>query len=339
MQRASDWHFDADQPLALRIDGDLSPATGPLVTESFLLGVLALLGPQADDFRSGRRHSLDARYSTPETGLRLHFFRAGGRVHLSARSIAHHIPTLEDLRLPRGFIDLIQAPPPNGVILVAGSTGSGKSTTLAAVLHQINQREPGVIITIEDPIEFQHGNLRCRVKQREVGRDVASFGDGVRDALRQDPDYILVGEMRDLETVSRGLSAGETGHLVFSTLHTRNCAQTIDRILEIVPESDRPQYRAMLASSLKAVLCQRLLKRRDGGGRIAAYEYMHVTPAIQNKIREGKINQIASDIQMGVQYGSQLFETSLLELYRSGLITKEVALASADDPEALRRKF
>jgi twitching motility protein PilT len=234
--------------------------------------------------------------------------------------------TLEDLAAPAIFRELIEQP--QGLILVTGPTGSGKSTTLAAMVDHINKNEYGHILTIEDPIEFVHTSQKCLINQREVHRDTHGFNEALRSALREDPDFVLVGELRDLETIRLALTAAETGHLVFGTLHTSSAAKTIDRIIDVFPAGEKPMVRSMLSESLRAVISQTLLKK-VGGGRMAAHEIMVGIPAIRNLIREDKVAQMYSSIQTGQQYGMQTLDQNLLDLVKRGLIARQQAVGYA----------
>jgi len=246
------------------------------------------------------------------------------------RTIPEKILTLEQLACPAIFKDL--ALKPRGIVLVTGPTGSGKSTTLAAMVDYVNENEAAHILTIEDPIEFVHPSKRCLVNQRELKRDTHTFAQALRSALREDPDVILVGEMRDLETIRLALTAAETGHMVFGTLHTSSAAKTIDRIVDVFPAAEKDMVRAMLSESLQAVISQTLLKKK-AGGRIAAHEIMIGTPAIRNLIRENKIAQMYSSIQTGQQFGMQTLDQCLLDLVRKNVITKELARVKAAHKE------
>jgi len=240
------------------------------------------------------------------------------------RTIPSEILSLEDLKCPKIFEELADIP--RGVVLVTGPTGSGKSTTLAAMVNHKNENEYGHILTVEDPIEFVHVSKKCLINQREVHRDTLGFNEALRSALREDPDVILVGEMRDLETIRLALSAAETGHLVFGTLHTSSAAKTIDRIIDVFPAAEKDMIRAMLSESLKAVIAQTLLKK-VGGGRVAAHEIMIGTPAIRNLIRENKIAQMYSAIQTGQQFGMKTLDQDLAELVKKNMVTREEALS------------
>lgn len=242
------------------------------------------------------------------------------------RTIPSEIMSLEQLNCPMSFKDIADVP--RGVVLVTGPTGSGKSTTLAAMVNHKNETEYGHILTVEDPIEFVHESKKCLINQREVHRDTLGFNEALRSALREDPDVILVGEMRDLETIRLALSAAETGHLVFGTLHTSSAAKTIDRVVDVFPAAEKDMIRAMLSESLKAVISQTLLKKQ-GGGRVAAHEIMIGTPAIRNLIRENKIAQMYSAIQTGASLGMQTLDQNLLELVNKNVVTRQEAASKA----------
>jgi len=249
------------------------------------------------------------------------------------RTIPSKVLSLEDLKAPKVFGDI--ANQPRGVVLVTGPTGSGKSTTLAAMVNHLNENEYGHILTVEDPIEFVHESKKCLMNQREVGPHTLSFANALRSALREDPDIILVGEMRDLETIRLAMTAAETGHLVFGTLHTSSAAKTIDRIIDVFPAEEKEMMRAMLSESLRAVISQTLLKTKDGNSRVAAHEIMVGTPAIRNLIREGKIHQIPGTMQVSQKDGMQTMDMALINLVNRGIITREEAQSKSMNPNLL----
>ena len=250
------------------------------------------------------------------------------------RTIPSKVLSLEDLKAPKVFVEI--ANQPRGVVLVTGPTGSGKSTTLAAIVDHINSNEQGHILTVEDPIEFVHESKKCLINQREVGPHTLSFANALRSALREDPDIILVGEMRDLETIRLALTAAETGHLVFGTLHTSSAAKTIDRIIDVFPAEEKEMMRSMLSESLRAVISQTLLKTKDGSGRAAAHEIMVGTPAIRNLIRENKVAQMYSAIQTGAQLGMQTLDQNLQDLVKRNIVSVEDARGKAMNKDSFR---
>ena len=334
--KASDLHLTMGQPPMVRITGRLVPSgydtpLGPDETKTLIYSILT------DDQKAKfeEEHELD--FSIGITGVsrfRVNVFMQRGSVAGVFRTIGENIPTFDDLALSDTVRELALLP--RGLVLVTGPTGCGKSTTLAAVIHLINQEREGHIVTIEDPIEFVHGHNHCTVNQRELGSDTYSFPRALKSVLREGPNVILVGEMRDLETIAAALTLAETGHLVLSTLHTQDAAQTVDRIIDVFPPYQQEQIRVMVASCLKGVVSQILLPRADGEGRVAAREVMVVTPGIAAIIREGKTHQIYSAIQTGANMGMCTMEKSLAGLVAAGLITEEDALSKANHPQELK---
>jgi twitching motility protein PilT len=280
----------------------------------------------------------DFSYSIPGyCRFRVNAYHQRGSTTLALRIIPSEIPTLDSLGLPDVLKRL--AMQRNGLVLCTGPTGSGKSTTLAAMIDVVNQSKHSHIITLEDPIEYLHSHKKCIVHQREVGADTKSFANGLRASLRQDPDVILVGEMRDLETISIALEASETGHLVFATLHTNDAPSTVERIIDVFPAHQQDQVRVQLATSLNGIISQQLLKRADGSKRVAALEIMVATAAVKNIIREGKTHQLVSSIQTGAKYGMVMMDNYLINLYQKGLIEYEETIKRSKDPEYIKRKI
>ncbi|GGN93067.1 type IV pilus twitching motility protein PilT [Saccharibacillus kuerlensis] len=316
---ASDLHIAVGAPPSIRIHGALMPAAGePVLAAEAEEMAAALLGEERmSRFRS--MGEIDFACALPGADrFRINVYRQKGYAAISARAIPERIPTMEQLGLPAALAALAHRP--QGLILVTGPTGSGKSSTLAAMIHDINTKTSKHIVTLEDPIEFMHEHRKSLVHQREVGLDTASFADGLRAALRQDPDVILVGEMRDLETISAAITAAETGHLVLATLHTTDAPKTIDRIIDAFPGHQQPQVRTQLASVLTAVISQRLLPNRGGQGRTCATEVLVNTPAVANLIRSEKIHQIRSVMQTGRALGMHTLEMNIREHLQRGII-------------------
>ena len=325
--KASDLHLSAGLPPMIRVDGDVRRINLPPLDHKELHAMIY------DIMNDGQRKEyeevweLDFSFEIPGLArFRVNAFNQNRGCSAVFRTIPTEILTLEDLNCPPIFKELISVP--RGLILVTGPTGSGKSTTLAAMIDYINKNEHGHILTIEDPIEFVHTSNKCLINQREVFRDTKSFSKSLKSALREDPDIILVGELRDLETIELALTAAETGHLVFGTLHTSSAAKTIDRIIDVFPAGEKPMVRSMLSESLRAVVAQTLLKR-VGGGRVAAHEIMVGVPAIRNLIREDKIAQMYSSIQTGQSYGMQTLDQCLMDLVQKGVVTRQQARAKA----------
>jgi twitching motility protein PilT len=324
-QGASDLHITSGAPPFLRLHGGMvSLAQYRELSNQEVQGLIFEVLTEKQKKAFVERWELDFAYQVAGLGrFRTNVFMQRKGLGAVFRQIPEKIKTAEELQLPKAVMDLIDCE--KGLVLVTGPTGSGKSTTLAALIHHINQTKDAHIITVEDPIEFVHQNVKSLVNQREVGTHTKSFGNALKSALREDPDILLVGELRDLETIALALTAAETGHLVFGTLHTNSAAKTIDRVIDVFPEGQQQQIRTMLAESLRGVIAQTLFRRADGQGRVAAYEIMRGTKAISNLIREGKIHQLPSAIQTGSKYGMQLFEKSVDDLLKKGKITKEDA--------------
>ncbi len=328
---ASDLHLAAGVRPMLRVDGELRPLEAPaLVPDALDAALRGLMNDrQCEEFE----HFLEADFTVELPSIarfRVNVFRQSAGAAAVFRTIPSEVPTMAGLGLGPRFAAICRQR--RGLVLVTGPTGSGKSTTLAAMIDFINENRAGHILTIEDPIEFVHVGKRALVNQREVHRDAKSFNRALRAALREDPDVILVGEMRDLETIRLALTAAETGHLVFATLHTISAVKTIDRIVDVFPAEEKSAVRAMLSESLRAVVSQALLKRVDGG-RVAAHEIMLGTPAIRNLIREGKVAQMFSAMQTGTAMGMQTLDGCLHRLVDEGAIDRETAKAQAHNPK------
>jgi twitching motility protein PilT len=320
--KASDLHVSAGEPPLVRIHGEMRRIEGsPLENEAIHRMIYDILND--DQRKTYEEHfEIDFSFALGEYGrFRVNVFKQNRGDAAVFRTIPNTIPTFEELGLPKILMDLSRLE--KGLVLVTGPTGSGKSTTLAAMLDLVNTELKGHVITIEDPIEFVHPCKSCLVNQRELGPHTHSFSNALRSALREDPDVILVGEMRDLETISLALTAAETGHLVFGTLHTSGAPKTIDRIVDVFPGAQQNQVRSMLSESLQAVVTQALFMRRDGRGRVAAFEIMTGTPAVRNLIRENKIAQIPSMMQTSKGVGMQTMEASVKDLMARNLVTQE----------------
>src|ERR687884_331112 len=336
-QKASDLHITAGSPPMLRIRGSLvamegMPSLTPTDTREIVYAILNSTQRQ----RLETDWQIDFAYSVPGVGrYRVNAYFQRGTIGAAFRLIPTETVPIERLGLPPVIREF--AKKPRGIVLVTGPTGSGKSTTLASMINEINETRDEHILTIEDPIEFLHSHKRCIVNQRELGADAPSFALALKAALRQDPDVILVGEMRDMETIGTALTAAETGHLVFATLHTQSAPQTIDRIIDVFPAHQQDQVRVQLSVALEGVMTQQLIPTADGSSRVVAAEVLVPTPAVRNLIREGKTHQIPSAMQTGSNVGMQTMDTALAGLVRAGKITQRLAEQRAQVPEELRR--
>jgi twitching motility protein PilT len=338
----SDMHIQAGAPVYFRVSGKLAPSPDtpePLTAEECQRLIFSMLNnTQRKELE--QNWELDCAYGVKGLArFRVNVYRERGAWAACLRALASKIPNFDQLGLPDVVREMSERP--RGMVLVTGQTGSGKTTTMAAMIDLINRTRAEHILTVEDPIEYVFPNVKSLIHQRQKGEDTKSFANALRAALREDPDVILVGEMRDLETIALAISAAETGHLVFGTLHTNSAAQTIDRMLDVFPPIQQPQIRAMLSNSLLAVFSQNLVPKKSPKpgeyGRIMAQEIMIVTPAISNLIREGKTPQIYSAIQTGANLGMQTMESSLAKLYKSGTISYEAAMSKSSKPDELQR--
>lgn len=330
-ERVSDVHIVAGLPVRGRVDGRLLDLTEtPMSWEDCENVGRELAGSRFSEIE--RMGEVDLAKSFPcGVRTRINLFRQQGSLSAAIRLLAERIPELEELQLPPAVSNFENYR--TGIVLVTGETGSGKSTTLASVLNRINHTRQAHIITLEDPIEYVYTPDKCVINQRQIGADTRSYADGLRSILREDPDVILIGEMRDLNTIETALTAAETGHLVFATLHTNSAADAIDRIVNVFPEGQQKQIRLQLSTTLRAVLSQQLLPRKSGKGRVAACEVMIVNSAIRNLIREGKTPQMESFMAMNAQNGSILMDAALQHLVRDGSVSQQTALSYARDPE------
>jgi twitching motility protein PilT len=334
--KASDVHITVGSPPLFRIHTVVTPSDFPMVTAEGALRMTKELMSEKRWAEFAESRDSDFSYEIPGVSrFRVNAHYQRGTIALAFRTINDKIRPIEQLFLPDIVSKLTYLP--RGLILVTGPTGSGKSTTLAAMVDAINKREHGHIITLEDPIEYAFISNKCCIEQREIGADVPSFASGLRHVLRQDPDTILVGEMRDLETVAAAITAAETGHLVFSTLHTVNAPQTIERIIDVYPAGEQNQIRSMLANTLQAVVSQTLFKRIDQPGMIPALEIMLCTPAVRNCIRENRIFEIPNIIETSRGLGMQTLDSSIKQLFVNGYVSREDAVAQAAHPEKLDR--
>jgi twitching motility protein PilT len=333
----SDLHLTSGTPPVIRVHGELERLEDyPILTPRALQGMIYAILPQKMRERFEQELELDMSYSLPgRARFRVNVFMQRDAVGAVFRVIPFDIKSIDDLGLPPVVADLARFP--RGFVVVTGPTGSGKSTSLAAMVDVVNSERSGHIMTVEDPIEFLHKHKACIVNQREIGADTHSFGSALKHVLRQDPDVILVGEMRDLETIATAITAAETGHLVFATLHTQDAPQTIDRIIDVFPPHQQQQVRVQLSTTLQGVVTQQLIPTADGQGRVAACEVMVATPAIRNLIREGKVHQIYSAMQAGGRYGMQTMDMALAGHIKAGRISQQMAFERCHDPEELDR--
>lgn len=336
---ASDVHFTVGVPPKMRVNGNLVaiegyPILAPADTLDMLLDVLS--ESQRDRFEE--RGEIDLSVALSGCGrFRVNVFKQRGSVAMAFRIVSTNIPSPEKLGVPESVVDLYQRK--RGLILVTGPTGSGKSTTLAAIIDKINNNRDAHIITLEDPIEYVHTHKLSMVNQREIGMDTQSYANALRAALREDPDVILVGEMRDFETISVAITAAETGHLVLSTLHTIGAASTVDRVIDVFPPHQQQQIRVQLSNVLEAVISQQLIPTADGRGRVAAFEVMHANHAVRNLIREGKSHQLASVMQTNRKMGMMTMDEAISQLYYAGKIDRDMAVQFAQDPDGMAMKL
>tara|TARA_B100001964_G_scaffold106625_1_gene119141 strand:- start:7134 stop:8150 length:1017 start_codon:yes stop_codon:yes gene_type:complete len=324
-KKISDFHVRAGSPLAYRQTGEIIKVQDVLVKPQDLKDLLSINCNESEIDRFEKTHELDSAVMLSGLRFRANFYKTINGPAAVLRRVESKIPEMDQFNLPQSLYDVVDYH--KGLVLVTGPTGSGKSTTLAAIVNEINKTRSTNIVTVEDPVEFIHKDNKSIISHREVGKQTQTFANALRAALRQDPDVILVGEMRDLETISLALTAAETGHLIFGTLHTSGAPATINRLIDVFPPEQQEQIRAQISTSLKMVMTQRLIKTKDGQGRVGAFEIMKCTPAIQNLIREAKIHQIPSIMQTAVRDGMITMDKSLEELVRSGKIDAGAAKA------------
>ena len=336
-ERASDIHLTSGRAPSYRVDGVLAPIMGERLTPQMLEDILLPLIDKRHREELEETGQTDFAYAISGVGrFRVNVFKQRGTLAAVMRSLPFNIPEPEDLGIPREVVEMTSRK--RGLVLVTGPTGSGKSTTLASLIHVINRTYPYHIITLEDPIEYLHRHDKSVVNQREIGSDSTDYAQALRAALREDPDVILVGEMRDLETISTAITAAETGHLVFSTLHTIGADKTIDRILDVFPPNQQQQVRIQLASVLECIVSQQLLKKADGSGRVAALEVLFANNAVRNLIRESKTYQIPSIMQTNKRAGMQTMDDALYDLFMRKVIDADTAVTYAQEPVSMNRK-
>ena len=335
---ASDLHITVGEPPMIRLHGDLTPLDMPPLQPEDTFRLMQEIADEKHQAELEEKGGSDFGIGFGELArFRVSIFKTKAHVGMVLRQIPNKMLPLDKIGLPEQIKELLFKP--RGLILVTGPTGSGKTTTLASMLNFINENRSVHIITIEDPIEYYHNHKKSIITQREIGADVPTFSEALRRALRQDPDVILVGEMRDLETMAAAITAAETGHLVFATLHTTGAASTVDRIIDAYPTDQQGQIRMQLSVGLVAVISQLLLPRADKPGRIAAFEIMVTTPGIQAEIRDGNTHRITSDIQTGAKYGMQTLDSHLMSLYVNGMISYEELITKARDPDTVIEKL
>ena len=336
-ERASDIHLTSGRAPSYRVDGVLAPIMGERLTPQMLEDILLPLIDKRHREELEETGQTDFAYAISGVGrFRVNVFKQRGTLAAVMRSLPFNIPEPEDLGIPREVVEMTSRK--RGLVLVTGPTGSGKSTTLASLIHVINRTYPYHIITLEDPIEYLHRHDKSVVNQREIGSDSTDYAQALRAALREDPDVILVGEMRDLETISTAITAAETGHLVFSTLHTIGADKTIDRIIDVFPPNQQQQVRIQLASVLECIVSQQLLKKADGSGRVAALEVLFANNAVRNLIRESKTYQIPSVMQTNKRAGMQTMDDALYDLFMRKVIDADTAVTYAQEPVSMNRK-
>ncbi len=333
--RGSDLHLKADRPPMFRLSSDLVPSEFPVVTDADMEGIIRKLVGDKGFEKLERDFENDANYYIKDVArFRVNAFKQMGHYGVIMRVIPLKIPTIDEMNLPAVLKDIVNVP--QGLILVTGPTGSGKSTTLAAMINELNMSQPLHIITIEDPVEFVYTDAKCTINQRQLGTDVKSLTEALKRALRQDPDVILMGEMRDVETIELATHAAETGHVVFSTLHTNDAKQTLDRIVDTFPPDAHHQIRAVLSMTLQAVISQRLVKKADGTGRVASQEILINSPNVRDLIAAGKVGDIEKAMKEGGFYRMQTFNMSLAKYVKDNIVTEEEALATTTNSNDLK---
>lgn len=333
---ASDLHITVGIPPKIRVNGQLIPLDYPRMMPQDTQHILLEIVNDIQYQRFEEKGEIDMSFSIPELGrYRVNAFKQRGTVALALRLVGTEVPSPEELGVPASVIELYQRK--RGLVLVTGPTGSGKSTTLAAIIDKVNKNREAHVITLEDPIEYLHRHKCSTVNQREIGLDTQSYANALRAALREDPDVILVGEMRDFETISVAITAAETGHLVLSTLHTIGAASTVDRVIDVFPPHQQQQIRVQLANVLEAVISQQLIPTADGSGRVAAFEVLHANHAVRNLIREGKSHQLASVMQTNRKLGMIAMDEAIMQLFYDGKIDKDMAIQYAQDPDSMEQ--